>query len=448
MPPFLVNFAQLHQDFRLPEIESLATLEGIPLKYDPATYSNESPFVTVELPSVADAQRLVRRAILGPDRDIVELWAEATSLPDLLAKIKEMPEQSNLYKTCSFKFMVQAFGSTISQADQVALIERFAFMGCEGPINLKDPDVTFVYFEDYGNHAEKGAPTPENPQRVFFGRLIASGNRKLVTKYDLKKREYLGITSMDAELSLVMANQALARSGSLIFDPFVGTGSFLVTCSHFGAYTMGADIDGRQIRGKDSKSIASNTKQYGLAGWVLDNVVSDIAHHPWREQPLWDAIVADPPYGVRAGAKKIGHNPKIKPPATALKANGEPRYPQTIPYEMSDVIVDLIDFAAKFLVPGGRLVYWLPTVTDEYKPEDVPGHPLFRLIANSEQNFGKWARRLITMEKIRGPPVVDNTGRRVAEGSYAPPSDPAHARFRERYFEKADGVRVVRTGED
>lgn len=30
-----------------------------------------------------------------------------------------------------------------------------------------------------------------------------------MTKYDLKKREYLGITSMDAELSLVMANQAL-----------------------------------------------------------------------------------------------------------------------------------------------------------------------------------------------------------------------------------------------
>ena len=35
-----------------------------------------------------------------------------------------------------------------------------------------------------------------------------------------------------------------------MFDPFVGTGSLLLTCSHFGAVTLGADLDPRVLRGK------------------------------------------------------------------------------------------------------------------------------------------------------------------------------------------------------
>jgi tRNA (guanine10-N2)-methyltransferase len=111
---------------------------------------------------------------------------------------------------------------------------------------------------------------------------------------------------MDAELSLIMANQALARPGSIILDPFVGTGSFLISCSHFGAFTLGSDIDGRQIKGTGEKTgIQSNISQYSLGNRVLGTLVSDIAHHPWKDGEWFDAIVCDPPYGVRAGAKKI-----------------------------------------------------------------------------------------------------------------------------------------------
>jgi tRNA (guanine10-N2)-methyltransferase len=75
-----------------------------------------------------------------------------------------------------------------------------------------------------------------------------------MSKYELKARQYIGNTSFESELSLVTANQALvwipytffirltgyqAQPGMLIYDPFVGTGSFLYTCSHFGAVTFG-----------------------------------------------------------------------------------------------------------------------------------------------------------------------------------------------------------------
>jgi hypothetical protein len=38
---------------------------------------------------------------------------------------------------------------------------------------------------------------------------LGDANRTLIQKYDLKKRPYLGTTSMDAELSLIMSNMGL-----------------------------------------------------------------------------------------------------------------------------------------------------------------------------------------------------------------------------------------------
>ena len=41
---------------------------------------------------------------------------------------------------------------------------------------------------------------------------IAEGTaRKLIAKFDVKKRSYFGNTSMEAEMSLLMANQAMVR---------------------------------------------------------------------------------------------------------------------------------------------------------------------------------------------------------------------------------------------
>lgn len=38
------------------------------------------------------------------------------------------------------------------------------------------------------------------------------------------------------------------RKGNFVFDPFAGTGSILVAAAHFGAVTLGADIDIRVLR--------------------------------------------------------------------------------------------------------------------------------------------------------------------------------------------------------
>lgn len=78
-------------------------------------------------------------------------------------------------------------------------------------------------------------------------------------------------------MSLLMANQALARPGSLVYDPFAGSGSMLYVCAHFGSYVMGSDIDGRAMRGKKGQGISDAAEQYGSKARVLDCITFDLA---------------------------------------------------------------------------------------------------------------------------------------------------------------------------
>ena len=110
----------------------------------------------------------------------------------------------------------------------------------KGPVNLNKPDVTFCALEYYGFDHNN---LPEEPFRLFFGRLVGEGQRDLITKFSLKKRLFIGNTSMDPQLSFLMANVAAVRKGSLMLDPFCGTGSLMLTCAQFGACVMGSDID-------------------------------------------------------------------------------------------------------------------------------------------------------------------------------------------------------------
>ncbi|KAJ1919147.1 hypothetical protein H4219_002196 [Mycoemilia scoparia] len=464
---FLIHFAQIHTDFRIAELESLARLNGINVDLHKGSPDLSSPYLVVELQSIDEAKKLIERSILV--KEICEYWAEGKTYEELFEKIKQNPERNMLYKKDSFKFNVDVFGGSNTEEEKLRKINNFSFLPFKGPIDLKKPNQEFMVYENYGDVDSPGGRSSE-PKVIYFGRRIASSSRyEMIKKFTLKQRKYLGTTSMDAELSLVMANQALARPGTLMYDPFVGTGSMMLTCAEFGSYTMGSDIDGRQIRGtagyrKGINGIKANIDQYKLSHRILGNVVFDICQNPWRAMDLYkdsgwiDLIVTDPPYGVRAGAKKLGRrNGTVEDYSFKIVDGVENHkrkdyYPPTVAYEMEDVVVDLLEFAAKMLVVRGRLVYWIPTVTEEYQLDDIPIHPALELVANSEQPFGSWSRRLITMEKIRewseadskvyntNPADSENSSRCTSSTSLSglpnnKPS-PAHRNFRARYFSK------------
>lgn len=134
---------------------------------------------------------------------------------------------------------------------------------------------------------------------------LANGQRHLIKELSLKTRKFIGNTSMDAQLSLLMANQALIKPNDLVFDPFVGTGSLLVSAAKFGAYVLGTDIDfmmlhararpsriTQKIREKD-ESIRANLKQYNCAQYYMDVVVADFSNILWSDRLKFDSIITD-----------------------------------------------------------------------------------------------------------------------------------------------------------
>ncbi|CAH1774475.1 unnamed protein product [Owenia fusiformis] len=408
---YLLHFVNEHIDFRLAELKSIVKLCGTELKYDEQSYDKKNPFLIVGLPSESCAKKIMKRAILI--RSMYELWAEGNNRDQLCTNIKNIPtEQLRPYLSpdLSYRFKIETFNKTISMEDKLQRIENMPYdvLDFQGKVKLKNPDHSFHWIEYYGY--ANAPPTPE-PTKLYFGRWIADGQRDKIREYHLQKRHFIGNTSMDAALSLIMANVGLVKENLFVFDPFVGTGSLLVAAAHNGAYVMGTDIDfqllhakakpsrvKQKVRAKD-ESIHANLKQYGFGHLYLDALVADASNTQlWREQPLFDVIITDPPYGIREAAVKSG---KKKTPNEVAEEHKEKYIPPKVQYGLSDIYKDLLNFAAKYLVLNGRLVYWLPIIRTDYSDDNVPQHPCFKLQSNCEQAMTETiGRRLITMEKV------------------------------------------------
>ncbi|KAK3066542.1 hypothetical protein LTS18_001653, partial [Coniosporium uncinatum] len=329
---------------------------------------------------------------------IYELWGTGTSYDELHTDVRARTQSIwPGYVNSSFRFYVDCYQAKRSSSAQRELIEAFSFMGLEGPIIMNDPELEFCIFEDYEFRAAV-------PYQLYLGRFIAQSNREIVGKYNLKKRRYISTTSMDSELALVTANLALSAPGRLFYDPFCGTGSFPIACAHFGAVTVGSDIDGRSIRGTKDRNVVSNFVQYDLVDKWLDGFISDLTNTPLRSARILDGIVCDPPYGVREGLKVLGDKDgKVK---EAVYINGELAHlregfiPPKRAYSFEAMLDDVLDFAANMLADGGTLCMWMPTANDEDIELAIPTHPCLKLTSVCVQAFNKWARRLLTYHRL------------------------------------------------
>lgn len=371
----------------------------------------QSPFCLVKLQDEAAARRLIARSILA--YGIFELWGCGETYEELHEDVRRRSEQWwPLYKTCSFRFTVIGFQIKRPQREQRDIIESFSYTAFEGPIVMNNADAEFYVFEDYELDASK-------PRQLYLARFIANSDRDVITKYDLKKRQYISTTSMDSELALVTANLAHADPGKLFFDPFLGTGSFPVACAHFGALSIGADIDGRSIRGKKDRNIASNFRQYGTLDKWLDGFVSDLTNTPIRNARILDGIICDPPYGVREGLKVLGS--KNGKGAEPVYLNGKPAHlqegfiPPKRPYSFEAMLDDVLHFGACMLVDNGRLCMWMPTANDEEVELAIPKHDCLELVSVCVQHFNKWARRLLTYRRVPGVLATDDMRKKLAE---------------------------------
>ncbi|KRT83661.1 methyltransferase [Oryctes borbonicus] len=343
----------------------------------------------------------------------MELWSYSETIAGVHKQMKQYPyELIALYmkENQTFKIEVETFCRHFTQREKVEKLEAFSYLPVKGQVKLKGPDVVFQYIEYYG--IDPKAP-PENPYMVFFGRWITNGLRQLIQDLSLKNRKFIGNTSMDPQLSLLMANQAQIHPGDIILDPFVGSGSLLVAAAHFGGYVLGTDIDYLMLhartrpsritqkkREKD-ESVKANMAQYGLDHKYIDVLVNDFAIQFWKDDIRFDAIITDPPYGIREATEKIGTS---KENCTVSEQHLSTHIPAKIVYGLSSLFYDLLAFSAKHLKLGGRLVCWFPIFREDYQEDGLPRNPSLQLVANSEQILNKHtSRRLLTYKKMSEP---------------------------------------------
>lgn len=422
----LVVFRGTHNDFREPELTSvLARVRGcdelecndlcitpavreLDLARTPRTdlagvvlYGHV--FCYAHFRSVAEATETISRCVLaraafiplGHGQNYDECVKSAKDA-DSLNACSDMLD-SRLLR--SFKCVVEGFGRRYSMQEQLEKMEMFSdlFERFAGPVKLNNPDDEFWIMEDaFPAVGHKSNEQHGQPRQVFLGRKIAAGAAYLGHEFHLSRRRYIGPTSMDAELAFVMANMARVRPGDVVLDPFCGTGSILVSCARLGARAIGSDLNIQVLRGKDGRNISSNFSQYRLPQ-PLGVLRADLIHSPYRQTRPWvDAIVCDPPYGIKEGTRAF----RDQQHAFGLSKRTKDFIPATQRVVFVDFIDALLQFASDVLVPGGRLVYWLPT-TPDYVDTDVPRHPALRLVSNSEQVITmRMCRRLITMQRL------------------------------------------------
>lgn len=278
-----------------------------------------------------------------------------------------------------------------------------------------------------GQHGEKGVLTKCLLVAEAGGGSGLCGHDGLfgtLQRYRITARPHGGATPIQPELAFVMSNLAgLSHSSSVVLDPYAGTGSLLLPAAHWGLSPYGGDVQlgatngelvvgrhgGVQVRsqrdhcgeGAPGSGVSANFRHLGLPPPQL--VQANIFRSPWTPRGVYDAVVADPPYGTReqqVGTESAIRDTRIGPSGTSQCYVSDYTGAEMVALVFA-MVEPLLKLAAAALKPGGRLVYLFPTFSTQasvgywdpgafggevaLKESQLPGHVALRFESVSHQ---------------------------------------------------------------
>ncbi|EDO05885.1 RNA methylase family protein [Babesia bovis T2Bo] len=337
-----------------------ALLSGNTTEETKIAKNKQNVFYYANVPSIDTAIAIFDRSILL--KGVIDVWVEGQSYDEIMQDIKcnheKRIDETLVNKRWCAKF--NCFNGKNDQGRQVAILEEMSeLFDMAGKVDIKNPETKIAIIEQYEGDSSK------HMEKIFFGHYIR--DRCDIgywwDKYSLTRRPILAPTTLDNMLAFIMANLALVKKGSVVLDPFVGSAGSLIAATHLGAICFGSDIDMRILKGWSMAHHNRNLPPSELQKNAYTNFTFYNLCHPdilrfdnrstvWRgmlqsdsgKREWVDAIIADPPYGIRASAKnrRLLHD-------TADDGI------------VDSLIENLLSIAASMLVPGGRLVFLLPT---------------------------------------------------------------------------------------
>lgn len=213
----IIGITSLHIVYRHPEISSLIKLFNLDLKVE---VDNKRPCFPYWIISAteSDMRKIASRSVSL--RYVVETWSSGKSYESFHDNLRKYQVDKKLFSPeSSFRITVDTYNKHFKHAEKVERIESMNYMSLDGRIDLKNPDTNLIYFEFWGMDPTN---VPPQPEEIIFGRWIADGQRDIVKTISLKTRKFIGNTSMNPLLSMLMANQGLCDRNQLMFDPFAG----------------------------------------------------------------------------------------------------------------------------------------------------------------------------------------------------------------------------------
>jgi tRNA (guanine10-N2)-dimethyltransferase len=127
--------------------------------------------------------------------------------------------------------------------------------------------------------------------RCYFGKVLFRIDRGAYDSRNPGKREFFHPGVMMPRMARTLVNLSLCCPGTVLLDPFCGTGGILIEAEMLGIRTLGSDFDPLMIRG--SKGNAQKSSLF----------LADTTCLPVRDQWI-DSVVTDFPYGQSVCIKK------------------------------------------------------------------------------------------------------------------------------------------------
>jgi len=171
---YLFVFAQAHDGFRIPELQSISELHGFTIGF--SRYNDlqrmeaavKRPFMILELEKEVHARLLAERCILikcamsvatmqssrtidhfSLSRAIYEFYSQGSSYNELHQANREVRSRWERYiPNTSFRFTVVGYNHGLSQRWQRDVIESFSYMDFLGKIDLRKPEIVLGCFEE------------------------------------------------------------------------------------------------------------------------------------------------------------------------------------------------------------------------------------------------------------------------------------------------------------
>jgi tRNA (guanine10-N2)-dimethyltransferase len=147
-------------------------------------------------------------------------------------------------------------------------------------VNLRKPDKTFFGILTNG--------------KLVFGLKLAEIIAKPFVERRPRKKPFFHPSAMNSKLARCMVNLAHTHTGTIVLDPFCGTGTTILEATLIGAQAIGIDVQRRMANGAKR-----NLQHFGLTAEGI--IIADARMLPFTRV---DCVVTDPPYGRSATTLK------------------------------------------------------------------------------------------------------------------------------------------------